>query len=195
MRRMLILLVLLTLVSIGAAWIAKLDGSVRMLVGGWQLDLGFSLLLFLVIALMVLAVVATEAVRILWATPGRWRERAVYRRHQRGLDLLDEGYAALFAGDADLAFRRGRRAEQLLDMSSSAKLLTLRGAADKGDKKQVGRLTKALDDASLLPDVVAKVRAEMIAPPVAAAPEPVAVEEEKPEPTLEEKAAAARQTP
>ena len=143
--RALFLFVVLVGVLVGAAvWLADDPGSISLVWRGWRVDTSMGVLvavflLTLAVALVVLRFFATisGSVRTFLA---RRREQRIHR----GLTSLGDGFAAVQAGQADVARKLAKEASMLLDNNSAALVLRKEAAALNGDVNEMQDAANAM---------------------------------------------------
>lgn len=144
MIRLLFLLVLLALLSLGASWLADHPGSVTIYWLDWRIDTSFAFLaasiLIAVIALwLVLAILG--AVLRAPKTYLRWRQS---RHYAQGLQSVTEGVAALVLADVPLAVEHTKKAQTLLGSQPITLLMQAQIARLKGDEERMVDLLESM---------------------------------------------------
>lgn len=134
MRRLLIFLGLVTLLSLGLTWIADRPGEVTLAWSGYRLEtslfvaaIGFFALLFasiVVVQLLRAILHGPEAFRLFWKT----------RRREKGLQAVARGLVSVGAWDIRQALRATRRAENYLGITPLTMLLRSQTAQLTGDR-------------------------------------------------------------
>lgn len=150
LTKVLIFVLIVTLLTLGAAFLLDAGGVVRIVVAGWELSLGP---LHLLIGLALLALALWLALKIVGFVLAVFRflngdETAISRyfvrnRERKGYAALSEGLLALAAGEGRLALARARKAEYYLDDPALTTLLVAQAAEAAGDTE---RATEAYKD-------------------------------------------------
>lgn len=148
--KVLIFVVIVTAVTLGAAFLLDAGGVVRITAAGWELSLGP---LQLVIGVLLLIVVLWLVMKLVGLLLAVFRflngdETAISRyfdrnRERKGYAALSEGLLALAAGEGRLALARARKAEYYLDDPALTTLLVAQAAEAAGD---TDRATEAYKD-------------------------------------------------
>lgn len=135
MIRVLVFFAVVTLVALGATWMADHPGTVLVTFAGR--DYQFSTL-FGAVTILVLAVVLAVAwglIRFVFNIPAVLSVTSRNKRRNRGLRALSRGLVAIGAGDAASARRHATEAGRLLHKEPMAMLLTAQAAQLGGDRE------------------------------------------------------------
>ena len=146
MTNLILLLVFLTSIGIGAAWIAGNPGQVTMHLGDYRIDTSFAVL-------ACLAVFSSLAILLLYALlarllnlPSILVHRRQIKHYRSGLTELTWSVAALAASDLQSAQQHTKKAEKLLGETPLTLLLGAQIAKSRGeDEKTQMLLEKMLD--------------------------------------------------
>jgi HemY protein len=116
-----------------AAWLISLDGTLTLEAAGYRMQprLGVAVVLFLVVALLVIAVWAV--LRRIVSAPRAMARRNRERRREQGVEALGDAIIALQAGDAARARVLAREAQARLPSNQAARLLEARADLAVGD--------------------------------------------------------------
>lgn len=121
------------LVAALAAWMISLPGTLSLEVGGHRMQprLGTAVFIFIIVALLVIAVWAI--VRRIISAPRAMARRNRERRREQGVDALSDAIIALQAGDPARARALAREAQARLPANAAARLLEARADLAMGD--------------------------------------------------------------
>ena len=135
MRRGLLLLIFLSLVSAIAIWAADRPGRLLIDWQGWRIEAS---LLALVGGMLILIVLLWWLARVwAWLRSGHALspEKRALRRQKSGLTDLDEALGAFAAGDYKAARRHGEHAVKRLEGSAVARIIAAQAATSLDDPK------------------------------------------------------------
>jgi HemY protein len=142
--RTLLWFTVVTLLMLGAVWLAERPGAVTMQWRGWRLDTSVGVLLASVLLLIVLVAALWLLYRWIIGAPGALLEGWGDSRRRRGYRALTQGLAAVAAGDGVEAQKNARRAEQLLSEPPLTMLLSAQAAQLTGDREGAKRAFNAM---------------------------------------------------
>ncbi|MEQ8667429.1 MAG: heme biosynthesis HemY N-terminal domain-containing protein [Rhodospirillales bacterium] len=146
MWRALWILVILTVLAAGAAWLADRPGHVVLDWGAYRIETSAAMLA----AGVALVAVAAALVYRVWLffrrAPDSIRVAWRARRRNKGLQALTKGMVAVAAGDPDEARKQARRAENLLQDPPLTMLLSAQAAQLAGDDGAAERFFRAMTD-------------------------------------------------
>ena len=146
MTNLLLLLVFLTSLGIGAAWIAENPGHVTVHLGDYRIDTSFAVLVCLAVASTLALLLFYALLARLLNFPGLWVQRRQIKHYKNGLTELTWSVAALAASDLQSAQQHTKRAEKLLGETPITLLLSAQIARSQGeDEKTQALLEKMLD--------------------------------------------------
>lgn len=139
-------LIILALISLGAALIADNPGAVSLDWLGYHIDTSIGFMMF---AVLVLALVLATVFRI-WSffrkAPRRLGRANREWRRRRGYKALTQGMVAVAAGDAQEAKRQSKKAENLLAEPPLTMLLSAQAAQLSGDDKAAGKFFEKMSE-------------------------------------------------
>lgn len=149
--KIVVFLMLVVLVTFGASYLLELDGGVRIVMAGVELNLtplkaviGLGLVVF---SLWVLLRLSGLVIAVLKFINGD--ETAITRyfdrnRQAKGYRALSEGMMALASGEGDVAMARAARAERLLRQPALTNLVTAQAAEMTGNRAKAEEVYKRL---------------------------------------------------
>ncbi|MEO3417136.1 heme biosynthesis HemY N-terminal domain-containing protein [Roseovarius sp. CAU 1744] len=149
--KIVVFIALVAVAAIGAGYLLELDGGVRIVMAGQELNLtpmmAVVALLVLVVGIWVFLKLASLLVAILRFINGD--ETAISRyfdrnREQKGYKALSEGMMALASGEGDLAMSKASRAERFLRRPELTNLITAQAAEMSGDRRKAEEVYKRL---------------------------------------------------
>lgn len=100
---------------------------------GWRFDVPTGVAAFLVAAFTTLVVLFASFIKDLADAPKRARARAAFKRRERGLAALTQGFNAAAAGDAQGTRKQAALALKALGDAPAAKILSAEAARLSGD--------------------------------------------------------------
>jgi len=137
--------------TFGTAYLLELDGGVRIVMAGFELNLtpvkAVVALLVLVLIIWLLLKFASLLIAVLKFINGD--ETAISRyfdrnRQEKGYRALTEGMMALASGEGDIAMSRANRAERYLKKPELTNLITAQAAELTGDRRKAEDVYKRL---------------------------------------------------
>lgn len=146
-----VFIALIAAASFGAIYLLELEGGVRIVMAGQELNLTplttAIALVLLVIAIYILLKLASFLIAVLRFINGD--ETAISRyfdrhRQEKGYRALSEGMMALASGEWNTAISRAARAERLLRKPALTNLLTAQAAEMSGDRGKAEEVYKRL---------------------------------------------------
>lgn len=149
--KIVVFLALVAAAAIGAGYLLELDGGVRIVMAGLELNLtpltAVVALLVLVVAIWVFLKLASLVIAILKFINGD--ETAISRyfdrnRQQKGYQALSEGMMALASGEGELAMAKASRAERYLRKPELTNLITAQAAEMSGNRRKAEEVYKRL---------------------------------------------------
>lgn len=149
--KIIVFIALIAAAAIGAGYLLELDGGVRIVMSGQELNLtpltAVVALLVLVIAIWVFLKLASLLIAILKFVNGD--ETAISRyfdrnRQQKGYQALSEGMMALASGEGELAMSKASRAERFLRKPELTNLITAQAAEMSGNRRKAEEVYKRL---------------------------------------------------
>ncbi|WMT92348.1 heme biosynthesis HemY N-terminal domain-containing protein [Pelagibacterium sp. H642] len=144
MIRLVYYLALSLLVALGAAWLIALPGTVEIAFGSWRMSPGLGTALFVVIAIIVLAIVLWAIIRRVIGAPAAIARANARRRERAGVEALSDGMIALQAGEFARARMLARDARTKLPDNPAAQLLEARAELALGDLSSAREHYRAL---------------------------------------------------
>ena len=140
--KIVIFLALIVAASFGAMYLLNLEGGVRIVMAGYEVNLSplkaVIALVVLIVAMWVLLKLASLLVAVLHFINGdetaisRWFDR---NRQEKGYRALTEGMMALASGEGNVAMARAHKAEKYLKKPELTTLITAQAAEMTGDRK------------------------------------------------------------
>jgi HemY protein len=144
MRRLVLFVLIVAALVAAAVWLADDPGAISLVWRGWRVDTSVGVL---VAAFLVTLLVALFVLRLIAGISGRLRGFLARRREhrvQRGLESLGGGFAAVQAGQGDLARRFAKEAAALLDNNPATLILRKDAAALNGDMGEMQNAAAAM---------------------------------------------------
>ncbi len=133
MIRIVFFLLLVTVLALGATWIADRPGEIVMTWQGYRVATSVMVALVLLAALLVLTIVAWSLFRFFVSAPGNFSAFMRGRREARGWRALSRGMIAVGAGNLLLARKSANEAQKILGSEPLAMLLAAQAAQLDGD--------------------------------------------------------------
>ncbi len=146
MIRLLFLLLFLTAVGFGAAWISDHPGRVVVHWFDWRIDTSFAFLMLMAFAVAWAIAYVYALIRMAIAAPKRFLEHRKLVRYQQGLSTLTSGVAALAASDPESAELYSRKARKLLGITPLGLLVSAQAAKNRGNQRALRKLLTAMLD-------------------------------------------------
>jgi HemY protein len=149
--KIVVFLALVVLVTFGASYLLELDGGVRIVMAGVELNLtpvkAVLALAIIILGLWLLMKLAALLIAVLRFINGD--ETAISRyfdrnRQEKGYRALSEGMLAIASGEGDVAMARAARAERYLRKPALTNLVTAQAAELKGDRAKAEEVYKRL---------------------------------------------------
>ncbi len=149
--KIVVFLALVVMVTFGASYLLELDGGVRIVMAGVELNLtplkAVLALALIILALWLLMKLAALLIAVLKFINGD--ETAISRyfdrnRQEKGYRALSEGMLALASGEGDVAMARAARAERYLKKPALTNLVTAQAAEMQGDRAKAEEVYKRL---------------------------------------------------
>jgi HemY protein len=144
MIRIILFLLLITLASAGAAWVADQPGDVVLTWGVWRASPTLPVFVLLLGIAIVAALLLWGLLRALWRTPGHIRRRRRERRIARGHHAITQGLLAIGHGDAASARAHAEVARRHAAQEPLALLLHAQSAQLDGDRAGAQRAFRAM---------------------------------------------------
>ncbi len=142
---------LVAVAAIFARYLLELDGGVRVVMAGFEINLtplkSVIALILLVLAVWLLLKLASLVVAVLKFINGdetalsRYFDRS---RQEKGYRALSEGMMALASGEGDVAMAKASRAEKYLRKPALTNLITAQAAEMSGDRRKAEEVYKRL---------------------------------------------------
>lgn len=149
--KIVVFIALVAAAAIGAGYLMELDGGVRIVMAGQELNLtpfkAVVALLVLVVAIWVFLKLLSLLIAVLKFINGD--ETAISRyfdrsRQQKGYQALSEGMMALASGEGELAMAKASRAERYLRKPELTNLITAQAAEMSGNRGKAEEVYKRL---------------------------------------------------
>ena len=144
MARLIAYLLGISAVVTGAVWIANEPGSVNLIWRGWRVDTSVGVLVAAVIAAVIVILLIVRMISVLSGTVKAFAAAQRERRIKRGLVTLGDGFAAVQAGQGNLAQRLAKEASKLLDNNPAVLVLRKEAAVLGGDTREMQAVAMAL---------------------------------------------------
>ena len=139
-------LILLALISLGAALVADHPGAVSLEWLGYKVDTSIGVLLAAVLLLSVCLSVVFRIWFFIRNAPKRVGKARRDWRRNRGYKALTQGMVAVAAGDAQEARRQANKAENLLAEPPLTMLLSAQAAQLSGDEKAASKFFEKMSE-------------------------------------------------
>ena len=136
-------LIVAALVS-GAVWLAADPGAVSMTWRGWQIDTSVGVLIATVIAAVVAVLFIARLIALITGKVQAFTAVRRERRMRRGLVRLGDGFAAVQAGQGQIARRLAKEAGALLADNPAVLMLRKDAAALAGDIPEMQAAAEAM---------------------------------------------------
>lgn len=133
MTRLVLYLAASLVLALGATWLISLPGTVDISAPGWRLTPSLGVAIFIVIAVIVLAILVWAAIRRIVSAPSALARANARRREKAGIEALSDSMIALQAGDYSRARQLARDAQARLADNPAAQLLEARAELALGD--------------------------------------------------------------
>jgi len=149
--KIVVFVALILAATFGAAYLLELEGGVRIVMAGIELNLtplkAVIALVVLVLAIWLLLKIASLLVAVLKFINGD--ETAISRyfdrnRQEKGYRALSEGMMALASGEGNVAMTQASRAERYLKKPELTNLITAQAAEMSGNRKKAEEVYKRL---------------------------------------------------
>ncbi len=149
--KIVVFIALVAAAAFGAGHLLELEGGVRIVFAGFEINLtplkAVIALILLVLAIWILLKLFTLLVAILKFINGD--ETAISRyfdrsRQEKGYRALSEGMMALASGEGDLAMSKANKAEKYLRKPELTNLITAQAAEMSGDRDKAEKVYKRL---------------------------------------------------
>src|SRR5690606_238099 len=144
MTRLVLYLALSLVLALGAAWLIALPGTVEIAFGTWRMSPGLGTALFVVIAVIVIAILLWAILRRLIDAPSAMARAHARRREKSGVEALSDSMIALQAGEFARARTLARDARQKLPDNPAAQLLEARAELALGELSSAREHYRAL---------------------------------------------------
>lgn len=132
------------LIAGAIAWIISLPGTLTLEVGGWSMQPRLGTAIFILLAVVAVAIVLWTLLRRLFGLPRFIARRNREKRREQGVEALGDGFIALAAGDAARARMLAREARARLPANAAARLLEARSDLALGDMQAAREHYRAL---------------------------------------------------
>ncbi len=144
MIRLVLLLVCLTLIAFGAAWLADRPGDIAIAWQGWHIQTTVPVALAALAAFSIVLLVAWWALSLLVRSPKLLAAFSRRRRREKGLAAVSRGLMAIGAGDADAARRARADAQRYLPNDPLTRLLAAQSAQFSGEQEDALRTFRTM---------------------------------------------------
>jgi len=149
--KIVVFIALVAAATLGASYLLELDGGVRIVMAGFEINLtplkAVMALVILVLTIWLFMKLAGMLVAVLKFINGD--ETALSRhfdrnREEKGYRALSEGLLALASGEGDVAMSKAARAEKYLRKPALTNLITAQAAEMSGDRRKAEEVYKRL---------------------------------------------------
>ena len=134
MVRIFSFLILLTVMALGAAWVADQNGGVVLSWNGWRAETSLPVLALIILMLVLAAMLVWAIIRAFWKTPARLRRRRHEKRQAKARHAITQGLIAVGTGDSFAAHRHAGTAKRLAEHDPLVLLLQAQTAQLEGDR-------------------------------------------------------------
>ncbi|WP_324752119.1 heme biosynthesis protein HemY [Roseovarius sp. Pro17] len=149
--KIVVFLALVVLVTFGASYLLELDGGVRIVMAGVELNLtplkavmGLALLILFLWVLLKLATLLIAVLRFINGDETALSRYFDRNRQEKGYRALSEGMMALASGEGDVAMARAAKAERYLRKPALTNLVTAQAAEMQGNRAKAEEIYKRL---------------------------------------------------
>ncbi|MDA3856835.1 MAG: heme biosynthesis protein HemY [Roseovarius sp.] len=149
--KIVVFIVLVAAATLGASYLLELDGGVRIVMAGFEINLtplkAVMALVVLVLAIWLFMKLAGMLVAVLKFINGDETALSRYfdrNRQEKGYRALSEGMLALASGEGDVAMSKAARAEKYLRKPALTNLITAQAAEMSGDRRKAEEVYKRL---------------------------------------------------
>ena len=146
-----VFIVLVAAIAFGADYLLDLEGGVRIVMAGLEINLtpikaviALALLMFAIWLLLKLAGLAVATLKVINGDETALSRYFDKNRQEKGYRALSEGMLALAEGDGDVAIAKATKAEKYLHKPALTNLITAQGAEMKGDRARATQVYKRL---------------------------------------------------
>ncbi len=148
MIRLLTLLVLLTGVALGLAYLADLNGGVTVTAMGLKFETSLAVAVVAIVVLAAVLSILWSMFRFIFRLPGLLSIGWHARRRHKGHLAVSRGMIAVGAGDHKIARRSASEAARLLGKEPLALLLAAQAAQMEGDSNAASRAFRDMTDSA-----------------------------------------------
>lgn len=146
-----VFIVLVAAVTYAATYLLELEGGVRIVVAGMEINLtpikaviALGLLLLTMWLLMKLAGLAVATLKVINGDETALSRYFDKNRQEKGFRALSEGMLALAEGEGDVAIAKAAKADKYLHKPALTNLITAQGAELTGDRARATQVYKRL---------------------------------------------------
>jgi HemY protein len=146
-----VFIALVAAMAFGASYLMELEGGVRIVMAGMEINLtpikaviALGLLMFAIWLLMKLAGLTVATLKVINGDETALSRYFDKNRQDKGYRALSEGMLALAEGDGDAAIAKATKAEKYLHKPALTNLITAQGAEMKGDRARATQVYKRL---------------------------------------------------
>lgn len=144
MIRVLLFFIAVSLVAVGAAWLADRPGDLVLTWLGYRVELSLMAAAIMLIVVLAAVVLVWSLIRRLAGTPGALGGFIRGRRTEKGFDALTRGMIAIGTGDARAAAKHSSVADKAMVDQPLALLLRAQAAQLNGDRAGAERAFNAM---------------------------------------------------
>ena len=149
--KIVVFIALVAAATLGASYLLELEGGVRIVMAGFEINLTplktVMALVALVLAIWLFMKLAGILVAVLKFINGDETALSRYfdrNRQEKGYRALSEGMLALASGEGDVAMNKAARAEKYLRKPALTNLITAQAAEMSGDRRKAEEVYKRL---------------------------------------------------
>ena len=133
MTRLIFYIVFSLAITLGAAWLIGLEGTLTIDFAGYRMQPALGATALALIALILVSILIWAIIRRIIEAPKKLAKATTQRRKDLGVEALTDGFIALQAGDAAKARKLAREARSRLPKNAGAQLLEARSDLALGD--------------------------------------------------------------
>lgn len=149
MTRLLLLLLVIVLLSVGLAWVAEQPGAVAIDWGVYRIETTVLTLAACIALAALLLVIIYWILGLVLRSPRQWSNARLVKRQSLGITALTETFAAIASQDMRSAQRHLKRAEHLLPDQPLTLMLASQVARLEGNEAKSQRYLERMSKASV----------------------------------------------
>ena len=144
MIRLILYVIAVAALVAGAVWLADDPGVVSMTWRGWQVETSVGILVTAVIVAVIVILLIARLIAFLGGRVQAFTARRRERRMKRGLASLGDGFAAVQAGQSQMARKFAKEAGTLLADNPAVLMLRKDAAVLAGDGQEIRAAAEAM---------------------------------------------------